>query len=130
MAHVGGPALPGDLDRHEVGVGGDPPVAAGGGGAVAGEDPGHEGPVTEGVAVGVALVGEVDAVLHPAGQVADLVDPGVDEGHGHARPPKPVLPDAVGLHHLRKHRARLVDGRGVRLRGVGLDRDGKSKRKE
>ena len=120
MAHVGGAARPGDLDRNEVGPGGDPAVGPVGGVAVAGQDPGHEGAVAERVGVGVAFVGEVDAALHPPGQVADLVDSGVDEGHGHARPRPPLGPEGVGPDHLREHRAGVVHRRGVR--GVRLHR--------
>src|SRR5205823_4737399 len=86
VGDVTGAVCTGDLDRDELGLGGDTLVRPVGGGAVAGDDPGHERAVAEvvGVRVGVVRAGEVDSADHPAGEVGHRGDAGVDEGHGDA----------------------------------------------
>src|SRR5262249_50441956 len=129
VAHVGGAVPPGELDRHQVGPGGDARVGAVGGGAVAGDQTGDEGAVAVGVAAarlarevhagagGVAdVVGDGEA---PAGRVGEVGVPGVEEGNGAAAAVDAGLPHVVGVDDLGVDRV----GRALVV-AAALDTDG------
>ena len=78
---VGAAVVAGDPHVEHVRAGGDAGVGAAGGGAVTGDQAGHEGAVA--VAVAGPVAGDVD-VGEAAGQVGDIGDAGVDDGDRHA----------------------------------------------
>jgi hypothetical protein len=109
------PAGAGNLDRHEIGAGRHTRVGAARGLAVRGDEPGDEGPVTVGVsspAVGVSRVGEVDAVDHARSEIGEVgVDPGVEDGDGHAGPVDAVRPHRLCPGDRREDAGRVRSGR-------------------
>src|SRR6185295_3680645 len=121
---VGGAVGAGDLDRDQVGIGRhalDRPI---GGGAGTGDEAGDEGAVPVAVAV-VGFAGQVDAACHLAGEVADRVDAGVDDGDADAlarcaHVPRLGRPHNIGVDGT-GHAAAFTVLTGERARPVGGD---------
>ena len=83
-AQVGGAARPRHLDRHQVGAGRLARVLPVRRGTVAGDQAGHERAVAVAVLERVVPAGQVDAADQAAGEVGQVVDAGVEHGHGDA----------------------------------------------
>ena len=132
-AHVGGAIAPGDLHRHQGGLGGDAGVGAAAAGgrivAAAGDDAGHGRAVSEGVDDG-ALAREVGPVDHATAEVVHLRDTGVDHRDADALAVSPGCPQPGGVGRLDEVRCRrpVVVRHRLELDGVVGGDGGDSRR--
>ena len=120
------PFFPAILTETILAFGATPLLAAVRRGPVAGDQAGDEGAVPEAVLEGspiidvrAVLTGDVDAPDHPAGEVGDRLDSGVEDGDGDPFAVDPLGPEVISADHLRV----LGGGSVQRRRSGGLDLD-------